>query len=241
MTTFEKIVERLKEEPVFDGYKFRKSDSSFIQKFEDGTRRVALRAWCKFGYLCVRPAFSIRFDFVHKWFEKYSFRVISDQRTTYTVCAWPGKYGLEDHYYFPPEVDITKEYEKLVHTIKICYDIFFPMYKTPKDIYIHDILPTVEGKTDLPKNGAEWLFEYLTICKVVAPESYENVKAILLKHANWQVKSIKDSNMAFYYDHLDEILGFMESLSHEELTKISIKNKGCDSDAATKFRLWGHI
>ena len=238
MTIFEEMLQLFMNDSFFDSYTFRKRDSSFIQKCDGGYRQILLSHLQDICYFRVSPVFIVRFDFVHKWFEKYSSRPLRSQRDDATVVATPIDYGLGGAYGREYLIDlknnhIIDELNKIKQITKICADKFFSTYITPLDVFNHDILPILEGKKELPTSGAFWLFQNLTICKVVAPESYAQLKAILLEHAKWIVTSsekhpMPDLNMVFYYDRLDEILSFMESLSFEELKKIRVKDRVCD-------------
>lgn len=225
MTTFERLVDQLKEDSFFKDFTFRKSDSSFIQKFDGGCRYIELEHWYAAICASVRPLFHVRFDFVHKWFEKFSFRTIQDQRSSDTVGISPSQLGLNDIYDFYPEEKEFKQFNALKETIKICSASLFSKYQTPADVYINDILPRMEGRIAFRRLGADWIFEYLTICKVVAPENYEKLKSQLLKHAEWQMfgNERSEPNMVKYYYRLDEILGYLESLSTQDLMKKRIK------------------
>ena len=187
---------------------------------------------CDFCFLWLHPGFTIRFDFVHRWFEKYGCKPLPVQRGNYTVGATPKKYNLGGKYGGTYIIELNtnsfiEDCDKIKQTIKICAEKFFSEYKTPEDVYIHDILPIIEGKKELPSIGADWLFENLTICKVVAPENYEKLKDLSLERAKWLMTpnggSRPDGNMVHYYDRLDEILGYLESLSVEDLMKKCIK------------------
>lgn len=225
MTTFERVVELLREDSFFDNYNYRKSDSSFIQKFDGGIRKIELEHWFQIICIGIRPGISIRFDFVHKWFEKFSFKTIKDQRSTYTACVWPELYGLQDTYSFYLDETNFKEFENFKHTIKTCAEKCFSLYRTPEDVYIHDVLPYIHGTDNRFRGGIDWFFEYLTICKVVAPENYDNLKSKLLKEADFRMfgRERPEPNMACYYDRLDEILDYLESLSVDDLMKKRIK------------------
>lgn len=225
MTKFEKIIELLKEDSFFDDYTFRKRDSSFVHKFEGGERRIEFSKWTDFIAISVEPQFFVRFDFVHKWFEKFSFKTLRDQRDAYTVGGWTRKYGCYPVYNFKHDGNnFLEEFNKLKETIKICAGQFFNEYRTPEDVYVRDILPILEGRAELPGSGANWLFWYLTICKVVAPENYDRLKAMSIEQAKVLVsRKYPEPNMERYYDRLDEILGYLDSLSVDDLMKKRLK------------------
>lgn len=225
MTKFEKIIELLKEDSFFNDYTFRKRDSSFVHKFEGGERRIEFRKWTDFIAMSVEPQFAVRFDFVHKWFEKFSFKTLRDQRDACTVGGWTRKYGCFPVYNFKHDGNnFLEEFNKLKETIKICAGQFFNEYRTPEDVYVRDILPILEGRAELPGSGANWLFWYLTICKVVAPENYDRLKAMSIEQAKVLVsRKYPEPNMERYYDRLDEILGYLDSLSVDDLMKKRLK------------------
>ena len=134
--------------------------------------------------------------------------------------------GFDDVYTFYSDLsNFDEEYQKLSEMIRKCASYVFTKYATPKDVYNDKILPVLKGIKELPDLGAEWLFEYLARCKVVEPENDNKLKDLSLKRAEWLIKHYKftEPNMAMYYDRLDEILGYLESLSVDDLMKTKSK------------------
>lgn len=222
MAKFEAIILNLKKEPFLKDFIFRKRDASFINKFEGGCYRIELEHWTECGDLYIRPLFAVRFDFAHKWFEKFSFKDISVQRDNYVVGYQGEMLGYKDVYTFKDDSSsLIQEYIELSDMLKKCSSYVFKEYATPRDVYNNKILPLIDGKIKMPEGGIDWFFEYLTICKVIAPKNYDKLKEMLLRHADWRMTHyrIPEPNMAYYYDHLDEIFGFLESLSVDDLLK----------------------
>lgn len=220
MTKFDIIVAKLKNEPFLDNFSFRKRDSSFIYKFDGGCMRIELEHWSKWGEVCIRPGFFLRFDFVHKWFEKFSFKDILVQRDNFVVWFQGESFGPKSIFSFSDNVkDYEREYIELLELLKKGSTYVFNKYRTPEDVYTNDILPIIKGEKCMPQGGIDWFFEYLTICKVVAPENYKQLKALLMEHAHWRMThySFPEPNMAMYYDRLNEILEYLESLSVDDL------------------------
>lgn len=227
MTTFERVLYRINMDPYFRDFTYRKRDGAYIQKFEGGWRSILLQRWFRFGELTIRPNFEVRFDVAHKWFEKYSFKTLADQRNGNTVGANAEFYNYDEQYDFDPnDPDFDKKCDRLITVIKNCAKDYFNRYRTIGDVFKLEILPRLEGEKAFYITGADWFFEYLTICRLAAPERYEELKAKLYQLAHtFMTRKYPEPNMKRYYDRLNEIIGYMESQSEEELYKSKHKKE----------------
>ena len=227
MTTFERVVERLKEEPFLADYTFRKRDSSFIKKFDGGLKRINLYHWFNIVEAGVCPIFSVRHDIIFKWFDKFSFRRYEDRRDDYLVAFTARMLGLgNSEFYFKVSLDnFESEYARLAYTLKKGSEEVFSQWATLEDFYKKRIVPELEGKEPFPYSGADWMFQYLTVCRIVAPERYEELKAKCLEQAEWFMtrENGPEPNMLQYYDRLNEILGYLESLNLEKMMELNGK------------------
>lgn len=221
MTKFEIIVERLKNESFLAGYTFVKSDSSFIQKFEGGWRKIGLDHHSVSSYLTIRPVLLERFDIASKWFEKFSFKTLKDQRSIWTVGASPEMYDCTGYFYFDDPDKFEETYSNLALVLEKCSQKLFNKFKSIQDVYTYNILPIIEANECYNDGGIDWFFEYLIICRIVAKENYDKLKEILLRHADWRMTRNKwpEPNMNYYYHRLDEILGYLESLDLEKMVQ----------------------
>ncbi len=213
-TYFDQIASELLEDPYFQKFKFRKRDSSLIQKTVYGRQIIQLEHWnCLNISLTIRPYYGVRFDVLCKWFEKFSFRTLSDQRDD-DYIGFSGKMlGKESMYEFPyyETGPIYKsELKKLRDDIIECSEYVFSEFDTLEKAYKKKIIPILEGKQSLPIVGAEWLFENLTLCRILHPEKYDQLKAIHLKHAE-EMNRRGELNISEYFPRLDEILTYMEN------------------------------
>lgn len=226
MTKYEAIVERLEKEPFLKDFTYLKSKSTFVQKFDGGKKVIKLEHWSEWGWSSVRPTIGIRFEFMHKWYEHLCVRTLADQRTDKTIGVQGEMIGFKDVYDFKPDwSNFDEEYQALVTMIKYGTEYVFTKFGTPKDLYLNKILPAMKGIIKLPDVSAEWLFRDLALCRVIAPESYEEFKHVALKQADW-IMSRNEINMKRYYNRLDEIINYFESLSVDDLMKtINIRAK----------------
>lgn len=83
---FQAVVERLKADPFFYGFKFRKRDFTFSRQENNVRWSIELEHWSKDGLLVVYPIYMVRFDILLKWFEPYSFKSLQDQRDNPSVA-----------------------------------------------------------------------------------------------------------------------------------------------------------
>ena len=79
---FENIIKDLSQIGFFSKYKFRKRDASFLLKTKGGKYIIELDHWMDetTSSLVIYPIYGIRFDILHKWFEKFSIKSLQDQR-----------------------------------------------------------------------------------------------------------------------------------------------------------------
>ncbi|MDE6381178.1 MAG: hypothetical protein K2L11_11965 [Muribaculaceae bacterium] len=213
-TYFDQVASELLEDPYFQNFKFRKYDSSLIQRTRYCIQIINLEHWNCFNIsLSIRPHYGVRFELLCKWFEKFSFKSLRDQRNGCYVSFNGRMVGEQNTYEFPyyETGQIYKdELRKLRADIIGCSKFVFDEYSTLEKAYQNKILPILEGKQKLPGVGADWFFENLTLCKILHPEKYEELKEIHLRHAEEMIKK-EEPNMSIYYPRLEEILSYMEN------------------------------
>ena len=217
MTFFGRIANDLCQEPFFKDFKYRKRKYSFIQRFEGGWRSVDFRHITE-GRLCsIYPSFNVRFDIAEKWFEKFNFRTLSDQRDSSTVGFEGVMLGYPSAFDIPTDgLDYDEQYAYLRDVVIKCATYTFNTYKSIQDVYFNIILPEVNGDKTMFSSGSDWLFERLIISKIIDPEHFSSVKDAYIKQAAWMV-SRNEPNMACYYYRMDEILSYLESLDLEKM------------------------
>ncbi len=209
---FELIIDNLKSEPFFADFKYRKRDSRFYISNGGVHKIVKLQRTISWGmFLDIYPVYLVRFDVLKKWFEKFSFKTLRDQRDNATVGASGGTFGLKDRFAFERgNSHNNEEYELLRDTVISCAGKVFNDFQTLEDYYTKEILPVLKDNVIPEDSGADWIFEYLTGCKIVAPENYNRLKEILLRHVE-ERHAQNEPNIMSYYDRMDEILNYLEN------------------------------
>ncbi|MDE5793771.1 MAG: hypothetical protein K2I08_03530 [Muribaculaceae bacterium] len=213
-TYFDKIASELLEDSYFHNFKYRKRDSSLIQKASYGIYIIKLEHWnCLNISLTIRPHYGVRFEVLSSWFEKFSFKKLTDQRNGWYV-GFNGRMLEKQNTYEFPYYETGQFYKdelrKLRDDIIECSQYVFDEYATLEKAYQNKITPILEGTQKLPNVGADWFFENLTLCKILHPEKYEELKEIHLRHAK-EMNNKEEPNMSIYYPRLKEILSYMEN------------------------------
>ena len=214
-TYFDRLASELLEDPYFQKFKFRKRDSSLILKTKYGMQFIELNHWNYWNLtLVIHPQYLVRFDVLNKWFEKYSFKTLKDQRDGCYVGFTGYMLERQDSFEFSyneSEVQYRNKLQKLKECIIECSEFVFEEYSTLEKSYQKEVVPILDGRKTLPNVGADWFFENLTLCLIVQPENYEALKKIQLKHAEIMYKR-GEPNISAYYERLPEILAYLESL-----------------------------
>lgn len=222
---FEKIIHDVSFTDFFTDFKFRKRDSCFFSQ-ENGMRKeLALNHWVdtSTGELVIYPGFTIRFDILLNWFCKYSFKTKQDQKDNYSFGIESSMLGCKSSYYRfnLKEGNYKSDFKTFINDVLRCAKWMFTNYATLKSAYQNEIEPVLKGEKELPDIGIDWAFIDLTLCRVVAPQNYSKFKEIVMTRIEF-LHSREEPNLAFYYDRLDEIIGYMEGLTIEELKSCKI-------------------
>ena len=217
------MLERLNSESFFSEFKLKKSDKSLIRKFDWGWQRVVLNHYNGFDLgrnglaLEVNPEYEIRFTFLHKWFEKFSFRSLSDQRDTYSIGFNENMLGKSKHFlgflFLESRQDYEQDYEIMKNDILKHASDVFSGFQTINDLYDYKVDSVLKGKKEFPTSGAEWIFENLLMTRIVNPEQYDYVKKLILEHADkLRYREHPEPNVTIYYDRVPEIISYLESM-----------------------------
>ena len=213
---FNRILSELMEDVFFKDFKYRKRDSSLIRKTDLGKNVIMLDHWD--GYhdnhdvMVIYPQYLVRYDILSKWFEKFSFKTLTDQRDGCFVGFSGDMLGSRDRFMFRYDrSNLAGELLRLKECIKIDSNRVFDAYSSLDKAYDRKIVPLLTETTTLPLIGADWFFENLTLCKIVHPENYEKLKDIHLQHAK-EMYERGEPNMSEYYNRLPEILTHLENL-----------------------------
>ncbi len=209
----DRIVKDVKSDVFFEEYKYKRALSTFFKKSDDSYLAICLghkRDWLN-DAIIISPIYGKHFFILTKWFEKFSFLTLQDQRTNDNVRTCNDRYGIGK--------DITFKYDLSDYDIKINYLVelmkqlitrFDQDYATLNDFYYKEVVPKLDGVHKFKTFGVDWVFQYLTLGHLVDPDRYPELKAKLLEHVEW-MHSRNEPNVARYYDRLDEIISYMEN------------------------------
>lgn len=157
ITGYDKIVNDLVQLDFFSGYKFRKRDYSLFFKTEGGKQFIELDHWRgrDTSSLVIYPVYGVRFDILHKWFEKFSVKTLQDQRDRASISFSGSMLGLQDELNFDINGDgYLNEFENVQIILK-CAEYVFSEYSSLDKLYNKTILPVLDGETELPDVGAD--------------------------------------------------------------------------------------
>lgn len=220
----EEITEYLLKDSFFQDFKLRKRDSSLIHKTDFGNKRIELQTWHKSNQsnidVIILPIYSARFDVLHKWFEKFSFKSLKDQRDNYTVAFQGSMLGEKDEYKFKNKNNIQQhsEFEAFKNDIIKNSSLVFKKLNSLNDYYQIVVKPVITKEKPAPDVGADWIFEYLLCTRIIDINSYDQAKLVLLGRVEeLHNRSNSEPNIEQYYDKLDEILLYMENEVSNEI------------------------
>ena len=171
-------------------------------------RHIELDHWSKEGVLIVYPIYMVRFDILLKWFEPYNVKSPQDQQDNPSVAFGGNMLGRQDKFNIT-DSSFEQDYTTLRDSIAECSDMVFSSYTSLRKMFDRVIIPILEGKQVLPDVGADWVFKYLTLTRIVSPEDYQTVKALVLAQVHKMVER-HEPNIIEYILRLDEIINTME-------------------------------
>lgn len=209
---FETIISDIKNDSFFSEYKFKKSENMLYLRDHDSTLFVELDHWQDYGECTIYIIYGRRFEILTKWFEKFSFKTLRDQRNNPNVMWDNTHFGQEEFIYFDYKFSDYKEKMRvMLPMIKENLASFAKKYSTLEDYYREDVLPVIRGDKELPDVGADWIFIYLTLGFLVDRENYTTLKNLILERVEWMHRR-HEPNIAHYYDRMNEIISYMETL-----------------------------
>lgn len=225
MSTNKELIERiladLCAEPYFAGFKIRKSDSSLIFKTSDIHQKVYLENGSIHGLpdYTIVPKYQIRFNIVHKWWERHCFWDIKDQRNAFTFRFDNEDFGFEKKLQFTID-----SYNYAQVSPLLCADIakyteyIFSNYGSMSKCYENKIVPILENKNQIPMVSVDTLFLYLALCRIVASDNYQTLKEVIIERINKLYKA-GEAHTVNYYDRIPEIFADLESYDFEHPEK----------------------
>lgn len=218
---FDYVVEDLLASEFFSDYKYRKNSYCLHKKNDLGCiLSIELVHWTVNVQhkLIIEPIFGVRFNVLHKWYEKYCPMSLQDQKNYRSFFLYD-----TEHFIRPYEFTFNTNGENfdvkfsyLYNDIKEKIDYYYPRYSTLQGCFEMEILPVLEGKKHLPRLGAEWVFVDLALCKLVSPESYPEFKKLVMDQIDLMIKR-REPNIMRYEGRFDEIFHYLETT---DITKI---------------------
>ncbi len=222
---FDKIISDLKEDPFFAEFKFRKKNSIFYKESNGLKQFIELDHWQDFppSSLEIYPMYNVRFDILHKWFERFSVRSLQAQRNDDSI-GFDGSMLSEQNTFLinPAGSNYTQELESLRISIKKNAEYVFSQFSSLENLYDALIEPILKDTKEFPTDGADWIFINLALCKLEAPENYEKYKNKLVRHVEYMYRK-GEPNIELIYDKLNEIFDYLETVDLEEETRRRIK------------------
>ena len=208
---FDTIISDIKNDSFFTEYKYKKSENMLYHREGNSTLFVELDHWQDYGECIIYIIYGRRFDILTKWFEKFSFKTLKDQRNNPNFYYSNKAFGLDETISFKYDLsDFEIKIDYLKRTLKECMTTVAKSYETLEDYYCLDIAPILKGELELPDVGADWVFIDLTLAYLVHPEKYPEFKSKMLGHIDWMHRR-NEPNIKEYYDKLDEIISYMEN------------------------------
>lgn len=216
---FNEVLANLLSEQYFSVFTYRKRDCCLLKTNELGFEAIELQYWEGFDLtsgkksLVIKPLYLKRFNVLHKWFEKFSFKSKVDQRDNYSIGFDGGMLKEQNLFYFAlDKTDFQNETETFTNEIIRISTYVFNKFLTLEDLFEYQINPLLNHSAKLPDVGADWVFEFLTLCKIVEPLRYSILKEIILKQIELMYNR-NEPNIIEYYPKFKEITEYLESLN----------------------------
>ncbi len=212
-----KISEAVASDVFFKDFVVRKKDACIICKTEYGYKRVEFQHYNTYDLvrddlaLEMKPVYGVRFNVLHKWFEKYQLRPLNYVRDEESVAFSGNQFGEREDYYF---LENRNEHDKDLRVLRTEVvknaKFIFNKYSSLQDYYRYIVEETINGKRKYRDIGIEWAMEFLTATKIAAPSDYQRVKEAVLQKIEI-MKDRNEPNIMMYYDDLPMILEDLES------------------------------
>ena len=211
------IMEAITLDPYFKDYRIRKSDNAIYSKSEIGWQRIVPHYYNTYDLsrnelaLEITPFYEIRFNVLHKWFEKYSKKQIKTQRDDCSLIFVGDKLGTINEFYFlENRKDFDKDLKRIKEEVTAISKVVFSKYTTLEGYYDYCIGDVLKGERKLPDVSFEWVIEYLIVTRLVAPSYYEKIKRLVLEQVDF-MKRRNEPNVKMYYNELPVILEDLEN------------------------------
>lgn len=210
------FINLIQEKSFLEDFKFRNRDTSLIKKTKQGFEMIEFQIWENKEQLysnnnfsvIVKPLYLKRFNVLHKWFERFSFKSIIDQRDNYSIGFDGGQLKGRDEFILNEE-NFENDFKLLKKNVEKNSKLVFNKFRDIEDIYDYSIKPLLSREANFPNVGADWIFEYLSIVKIVNEEELETFNNILYPHIT-EMYQKKEPNIIEYYSRYNEILSYLK-------------------------------
>lgn len=219
--TLDLIIQDLRKNTFLADFKFRKTDSVFHSELDGVTKIIELAHWQVYPPTAVEiyPMYNVRFEILHRWFERFSARTLRDQRNDDSIGFNGKMLSAQNTFIIDSQSKFFEaELDNLRDNIKRNAEYVFSKYSSLQDLYEEIIVPILNGSKEMPNIGADWMFVDLALCKLVAPENYQKFKQLLVHHVDKLYKN-SEPNILLVYDKMEEMFNFIESSNLKEETK----------------------
>jgi|GEM_PF-5199287 len=211
---------RLPLEEIFRDYQWNSGLSALLHKEKDGFRKIAFQIHNtadldrQISAVEVLVLYQRRFDLLHNWFDKFSFRKKNDLKYTSSIVFDGRDMELENSFFFAEDgSDFEERYQTLRNTLVAGSERFLKQFQSLEDVYRHEVAPMFEMDYRLPLTGSEWLFRALLMTHLFNPAAFPAFKNRLEAHAKL-MNDQGEPNMIEYYPRFDEIM--------EELVQVKL-------------------
>ena len=214
---YQDIIEFLKKEEFLNDYIYNKSKKSFVNDRGQEKDIIRFRYWNGFDLkhdkesLVIQPLYLKRFEEVHQFSDEFSYKKISDLKSSYTIGKQGSQLRIADEFYFTNEDLITKEqYRNFKDLITKVSQQFFLEYSSLRKLYDKEIFPLLKNKSLLLNFGGDWIFRYLYIVKEVDSHNYETFKLLFYEHIK-HLHSTGEPNALHFYPKWNSIINKLEN------------------------------
>lgn len=204
------VMSRLSEEPFFQNYKFQDKTKTFRWKTDEWYQYIRFERTKDTTHQYIKVAFYKQFYNLNEWFERFT------QLPQEVFIKLPQVYAVgnvcnpENGFRFSLDgSDFETRYAELRDSVINFAENFYSRYATLETMYNADVAPLLTTVYPIFQSGIEWIFCYLSLAKIVRPESYYPLKIILLRHIGEQLQN-GNPEISDYAKNLTEMFRFIE-------------------------------
>lgn len=220
IVNYDRVMRDLKNLPFLQEFKYRKSSPRRFY-IKDKERILYVEFTCNNygGILFLEPSYGVRYNILHKWFEKFCKKNLSSQRSTYSY-AFTG-HMIDDSqkgfYYFDCDGNnYDDEFRKLSRDMHVDIQYLLTHYSTLDKCYETEILPCLKKEMELPDAGVDWIFKDMALCKLISPKDFASFKGLVMSRLEW-LRSRDEPNVMLYGNEIEDIIHYLETT---DITKI---------------------